>query len=125
MSAHSKAAATIVNARNGAQRHPRSKPAGGVDKRDKQGWEWKSVQMARVCEHSDIILYVVDTRNPLFHFSRAMYDDVVNDLHKPLVLVLSKTDLSDPETFDRWEAYLRTNHGVTGIVRFSAFSGLH
>ena len=54
-----------------------------------------------------------------------MYDDVVNDLHKPLVLVLSKTDLSDPETLDRREAYLRANLKVAGIVRFSAFCGFH
>ena len=83
------------------------------------------VQMVRVCERSDIILFVVDSRNPLFYFSRAMYDYVVNDLHKPLVLVLSKTDLSDPETLDRWEAYLRANLKVAGIVRFSAFCGFH
>ena len=81
--------------------------------------------MVRVCERSDIILYIVDSRNPLFHFSRAMYDDVVNDLRKPLVLVLSKTVLSDPETLDRREAYLRANLKVAGIVRFSAFCGFH
>ena len=82
-------------------------------------------QLWRVCERSDIILYVVDSRNPLFHFSRAMYDYVVNDLKKPIILVLSKTDLSDPETLDQWEAYLRANLSLADIVRFSAFQGFH
>ena len=82
-------------------------------------------QLWRVCERSDIILYVVDSRNPLFHFSRAMYDYVVNDLKKPIILVLSKTDLSDPETLDQWEAYLRANLNLADIVRFSAFQGFH
>lgn len=82
-------------------------------------------QLWRVCERSDIILYVADSRNPLFHFSRAIYDYVVNDLKKPIILVLSKTDLSDPETLDQWEAYLRANLNLADIVRFSAFQGFH
>jgi len=82
-------------------------------------------QLWRVCERSDIILYVADSRNPLFHFSRAICDYVTKDLRKPLLMVFSKTDLSDPITLDKWEKYIKENLAVEEIVRFSSFQGFH
>jgi hypothetical protein len=47
-------------------------------------------QLWRVVERSDLIVIVADARNPLVHFSAALYDLCVRRMQRPLVLVLSK-----------------------------------
>lgn len=47
-------------------------------------------QLWRVCEMSDILLLLADVRHPLFHFPPSLYHHVVNELKKPMVLVLNK-----------------------------------
>lgn len=47
-------------------------------------------QLWRVLEISDIVLLITDVRHPTLHFSPALYNHVVNDLGKKLVLVLNK-----------------------------------
>lgn len=80
-------------------------------------------QLWRVCERSHVLLYLVDCRFPLFHFSEAIHRYVTQDLRKPFVLVLNKTDLSDDKTLREWEAFFRDRYGITAIARFSAFTG--
>lgn len=80
-------------------------------------------QLWRVCERSHVILYLVDCRHPLFHYSEAIHRYVTEDLRKPFVLVLNKSDLSDSVTLDSWEAYFRERFSVSAMARFSAFAG--
>ena len=80
-------------------------------------------QLWRVCERSHVILYVVDCRHPLFHFSRAILRYVRDTLGKPFILVLSKADLSNAKTLDAWEKHFADAYGITDVIRFSSFRG--
>lgn len=47
-------------------------------------------------------MLITDARFPLFHFPPALYSYIVNDLKKPILLVLNKQDLVDKETVNLW-----------------------
>ena len=47
-------------------------------------------QLWRVAEMSDIVLLIVDIRFPLVHFPPALYNYIVRDMKRHLVLVLNK-----------------------------------
>lgn len=80
-------------------------------------------QLWRVCERSHVILYVVDCRHPLFHFSRAILKYVRETLGKPFILVLSKADLSNEKTLSAWEKHFDEAYGIKDVIRFSSFRG--
>jgi len=50
-------------------------------------------QLWRTCERSDLLLVLADARHPLFNFPPSLYDYVVKDLKKPMVLILNKVSL--------------------------------
>eukprot|EP01105_Mastigella_eilhardi_P023655 TRINITY_DN6003_c0_g1_i1.p1 TRINITY_DN6003_c0_g1~~TRINITY_DN6003_c0_g1_i1.p1 ORF type:complete len:498 (-),score=122.79 TRINITY_DN6003_c0_g1_i1:259-1698(-) len=79
-------------------------------------------QMWRVCERSQVILIVTDARYPLFHFSTSLYEYVKKDMGKPIILVLNKIDIADPETVEQWSKYFIDNYGIK-VVKFSSFKG--
>ena len=62
-------------------------------------------QLWRVMERSQVILLVVDIRNPLLYLPSCFYQYIVH--HKPLVVALTKWDLVSQAFVDRWMAYLR------------------
>jgi len=66
-------------------------------------------QLWRVCEISDILFMLVDVRHPLFHFPPSLYRYVVKGLQKPLVLVITKTDLVPESVVNLWTLYFRKN----------------
>lgn len=80
-------------------------------------------QLWRVCERSHVVLYVVDCRHPLFHFSRAILKYVRETLGKPFILVLSKADLSNEKTLAAWEKHFADAYGIKDVLRFSSFRG--
>lgn len=61
-------------------------------------------QLWRVVEISDIIIIVVDIRNPIFHFNPSLYHFIIEMKKIPLV-VFMKVDLVSPEIYTAWEEY--------------------
>ena len=62
-----------------------------------------------VLENSDIILYVLDARDPLGTRSREIEQEILTlgDGSKRLLLILNKIDLIPPDVLKRWLAQLR------------------
>lgn len=85
---------------------------------------WKQLWLC--CESSDIILIILDARNPLFHFNSHLYQYIVNDLKKPFVLVLNKIDLIPIHVSLGFKAYLERTFPGVHVVLFSSYpSTLH
>ena len=64
-------------------------------------------QLWRTLEQSDVILLVVDIRNPLLHLPPSLIDDVVNNHKKKIIVVLTKIDLVSQSFTEKWIRYLR------------------
>ena len=62
-------------------------------------------QLWRVLEKSDVVLIVVDIRNPMMLFPSSLFYHVVKELNKPCILVLSKIDLVPDQNVSLWKAY--------------------
>jgi len=78
-------------------------------------------QLWRVLEKSDLLLLVVDARYPLFHFPVSLYKYIIEDLKKPLLLVLNKKDLVSREIIDQWKIYLEHKYEGITVISFSSF----
>ncbi|KAJ3344341.1 Guanine nucleotide-binding-like protein 1 [Gonapodya sp. JEL0774] len=76
-------------------------------------------QLWRVLELSDIVIVLVDIRHPLFHFNPSLYDHVVHELRKPIVLVLNKVDLVGRHTVQAWRDYLQKLYPMINIAECS------
>jgi len=68
----------------------------------------------RVLEISDIIMIIVDIRHPVIHFPPSLYQYVVNDMKRKLVVVFNKVRTPD-ETAKRirmkpFRVYSRAHH---------------
>ncbi|EDV27436.1 uncharacterized protein TRIADDRAFT_21278, partial [Trichoplax adhaerens] len=79
-------------------------------------------QLWRVLEISNLILVVVDIKNPILHFPPALYDYVVNDMKKSLVLVFNKIDLVPAPVVVAWKQYFMAKFSKLRIVCFTAYS---
>ncbi|KAI9354617.1 HSR1 protein [Zopfochytrium polystomum] len=78
-------------------------------------------QLWRVVEISDIVLFVVDSRHPILHFPPTLYNYVVNEMKKSLVLVFNKIDLVDPETLAAWKSYFKSLYPELHLASFSVY----
>ncbi|CAG8502968.1 3044_t:CDS:10 [Ambispora gerdemannii] len=78
-------------------------------------------QLWRVFEISDIILIIVDIRHPLLHFPPSLYNYVVKELRRDMVLVFNKIDLVARNTVDAWSRYFKQEFPNVHIVGFSSF----
>eukprot|EP01080_Neovahlkampfia_damariscottae_P011428 gene11428-4595_t len=78
-------------------------------------------QLWRTIEFSDVVLLLVDIRHPLFHFPPSLYDYVVNDLKKPLILILNKCDLISTTQVKEWKLYFEKNYPKLHCLTFSSF----
>ncbi|XP_006818416.1 guanine nucleotide-binding protein-like 1 [Saccoglossus kowalevskii] len=78
-------------------------------------------QLWRVLEMSDIVLLITDIRHPILHFSPALYNYVIKDLKKQLILVLNKIDLAPSSLVVAWKHYFQTKFPELRIVCFTAF----
>jgi len=77
-------------------------------------------QLWRVLERCDVAVVVLDARHPLLHLPPALVFHVARTLRKPLVLVLNKLDVVDPQAAARWAEVLQNCvPGVMGVVGFS------
>uniref|UniRef100_A0A6G1S8V5 Guanine nucleotide-binding protein-like 1 n=1 Tax=Aceria tosichella TaxID=561515 RepID=A0A6G1S8V5_9ACAR len=81
-------------------------------------------QLWRVLEMSEIITIIVDIRHPLFHFPPALYNHIVNDLKKMVVIVVNKIDLVPASLVIAWQAYLKSQYPEAHIVPFASYAGM-
>lgn len=78
-------------------------------------------QLWRVCEVSDVIAILADIRHPMFHFPPALYHYVIEELKKPLILILTKADLVPRENIRIWKEFFATNFPQLKVVAFLSF----
>ena len=64
-------------------------------------------QLWRTIEQSDVILLVVDIRNPLLHIPPSLVDDIINNHKKKVVVILTKIDLVSKDYTNNWIKYLK------------------
>ena len=67
-------------------------------------------ELRKVVDGSDVILQVLDARDPLGTCSTAVEDMVLSKSNKKLVYVLNKADLVPREVLSGWLAHLRKSH---------------
>ena len=78
---------------------------------------WK--QLWRVLERSACLIQIVDARNPLFYFSEDLRAYSEDELGKPMLLVINKSDYLTHNQRRQWNKYF-TNLGINHIF-FSAY----
>ncbi|KAG0356873.1 Guanine nucleotide-binding-like protein 1 [Gamsiella multidivaricata] len=78
-------------------------------------------QLWRVLEISDIIMIIVDIRHPVIHFPPSLYQYVVNDMKRKLVVVFNKVDLVAPNTLFAWKQYFKEEFPELHIASFSCY----
>ena len=76
-------------------------------------------QLWRVVEQSDVLLITADCRNPLFHISESLVNELLI-LRKPVVIVITKIDLVPPEHVIAWKTYLQRRFPLASVTEFSA-----
>lgn len=64
-------------------------------------------ELRKVVNNADVILHVLDARDPLGTRSSAIQDMVLSDYKKKLVYVLNKSDLVPRDALTGWLTYLR------------------
>ncbi|EGC38867.1 hypothetical protein DICPUDRAFT_148454 [Dictyostelium purpureum] len=79
-------------------------------------------QLWRVSERSDVILLITDARYPLFHFPPSLYNYIHEELKKPMILVLNKTDLVNKRIIEAWINYFTKNYPSLKVICFSSFA---
>lgn len=63
-------------------------------------------QLWRVIERSDCIVQIVDARNPLFYISKDLRAYATNELGKPMLVVINKSDYLTARQRQAWHEYL-------------------
>ncbi|SPQ99852.1 unnamed protein product (mitochondrion) [Plasmodiophora brassicae] len=77
-------------------------------------------QLWRTIETSHIICIVCDVRHPMFFFHLGLYRYVVHRHHKPVVVVLNKSDLVPDRFVRQWTAFFEANFPMLRVVSFSS-----
>jgi large subunit GTPase 1 len=77
---------------------------------------WK--QLWRVLEQSACLIQIVDARNPLFYYSSDLKKYCMEELGKPMIVLVNKSDFLTPKQRNMWHKYF-TNDKVHHIF-FSA-----
>lgn len=81
-------------------------------------------QLWRVLEMSEVVTIIVDIRHPLFHFPPSLYNYVVNDLHRIVIIVLNKVDLVPASLVLAWQSYLKSQYPEVHIIPFASYAGM-
>jgi large subunit GTPase 1 len=81
-------------------------------------------QLWRVLERSDCVLQLVDGRNPLFYLSYDLKQYATEDLKKPMMILVNKSDYLSKEQRQLWYDYLTKELGwdPDSILFFSAIT---
>ena len=64
-------------------------------------------QLWRVLERSSCLVQIVDGRNPLFYLSRDLRKYTTEELGKPMILLINKSDYLSKRQRDAWHVYLK------------------
>lgn len=72
---------------------------------------------------SDIVLFIVDVRYPALMFPPSVYNYVVNELKKDMILVLNKIDVAPPPLVVAWKNYFKEKFPNLHIVMFTTLPG--
>jgi len=64
-------------------------------------------QLWRVLERSDVLIQIVDARNPLFYYSRDLHRYACDELGKPMMVILNKSDFLSVKQREIWSAALK------------------
>lgn len=67
-------------------------------------------ELRKVVDNSDVVLHVLDARDPLGTRSNAIEEMVLSNYKKKLVYVLNKADLVPRDVLVQWLAFLRKSH---------------
>jgi len=78
---------------------------------------WK--QLWRVLERCACLIQIVDARNPMFYYSADLAAYCQDELHKPMMLLLNKSDYLTNYQREAWDQYLN-QRGLSHLF-FSAF----
>ncbi|RWS14927.1 guanine nucleotide-binding protein-like 1 [Dinothrombium tinctorium] len=81
-------------------------------------------QLWRVLEMSDIVLVIADIRHPICHFPPGLYEYVVQELKKDIILVLNKVDLVCAPLVLAWIDYLKKKFPRLYITPFASYAGM-
>lgn len=76
-------------------------------------------QLWRVVERSDVVIQIVDARNPLLYYCEDLYRYVTQEMGRSHLLLLNKADLLSERMISRWETYFKTHN--LEVLFFSAF----
>jgi large subunit GTPase 1 len=63
-------------------------------------------QLWRVMERCEVIVQIVDARNPLFYLSKDLRKYATEELGKPMILLVNKSDYLSPRQRQAWHEYL-------------------
>jgi large subunit GTPase 1 len=63
-------------------------------------------QLWRVMERCSVIVQIVDARNPLFYLSKDLRKYATEELGKPMILLVNKSDYLSPRQRQAWHEYL-------------------
>ena len=77
-------------------------------------------QLWRVVEQSDVLLCIVDIRFPLINFPPALYEYVVQQSHKPLIVLLNKIDLVPRRVVDEWQHYFHRLYPQLPVIAYTS-----
>lgn len=77
-------------------------------------------QLWRVVERSDVVIQIVDARNPLMYYCEDLKRYVTKEMRRAHILVLNKADLLPSSMIDRWQHYFAD--ADVDAVFFSAFN---
>jgi ribosome biogenesis GTPase A len=77
-------------------------------------------QLWRVCERSDVLVVLADVRHPQFNLPPALHAHITQTLRKPLLVVLTKTDLVPACAVRAWLEWLQARYPGLPVVPFSS-----
>ncbi|GMH41120.1 hypothetical protein BSKO_09030 [Bryopsis sp. KO-2023] len=80
-------------------------------------------QLWRVTERADICMVIVDARNPLLHFSHALYTHVTEAMGLKVIIVLNKCDLVPTSAIEAWSQYFEKLYPGVSTVPVHASKG--
>ncbi|KAK8724924.1 hypothetical protein OTU49_010981 [Cherax quadricarinatus] len=80
-------------------------------------------QLWRVTEMSDVLLIIVDARFSVAQFPPYLYEHLVEQENKGIILILNKCDLLPPAVIVAWEEYFHNKFPRLLIVPFSSVEG--
>ncbi|KAL3942437.1 MAG: hypothetical protein SGBAC_003360 [Bacillariaceae sp.] len=77
-------------------------------------------QLWRVMERCSCIVQIVDARNPLFYLSKDLRKYATEELGKPMILLVNKSDYLSPRQRQAWHEYFSLPENQWDHVFFSA-----